>query len=183
MSITALPISSSTKGSSRLGPQERILRDHVDDLTGQGIGLPSLLVSAWACRPAPIRGQYRKDNSAVERQRLYHLFDDPVAFRTYLLISGILDRVRHKDPRRCWQTQRFRLRLGRIDEDICRDDDRWLTICFEPHRIVQTARYTASSIGESFDDEVTFLHHLAPHPFGPGPRRTWPAILLHLDIG
>jgi hypothetical protein len=31
----------------------------------------------------PRPGQYRKDNSAVERQRPYHLFDDPVAFRHY----------------------------------------------------------------------------------------------------
>jgi hypothetical protein len=38
--------------------------------------------------------------------------------------------VRYIDPRRLWQTQRFRLRLGRIDEGICRDDDRWLTIYF-----------------------------------------------------
>jgi hypothetical protein len=131
----------------------------------------------------PRLGQYRKDNSAVERQRPYHLFDDPVAFRAYLLVSGILNRMRHIDPRRLRQTQRFRLRLGRIDEGICRDDDRWLTICFEPDRIVQTARYAASSIGESFDDEVTFLHHLAPHPFGRGPRRSWLAILPDLDIG
>jgi len=134
-------------------------------------------------RLPPRPGQYRKDISAVERQRPYHLFDDPVAFRTYLFISGILNRVRHKDPWRLWQPQRFRLRLGRIDEGICRDDDRRLTICFEPHGIVQTARYAAPSIGESFDDEVTFLHHLAPHPFGRGPRRSWLAILLDLDIG
>src|SRR6266852_5980221 len=98
-------------------------------------------------------------------------------------MSRSLKWVRHIDLRRIWQTERFGLRLGRIEEGICRDDDRWLTICFEPHRIVQTARYAASSIGESFDDEVTFLHHLAPHPFGRGPRRSWLAILLDLDIG
>jgi hypothetical protein len=82
----------------------------------------------------------------VHRKGSDHLLDDRIALGANLLVGGILDRMRHEDPRSFGQAQRGRLSLGGVDKYIGRDDDRGFAVILEPYGVVQTARYAGPSI-------------------------------------
>jgi hypothetical protein len=53
---------------------------------------------------------------ALTRQRLDQPFDDRVRFPAHLIVGRILDRMRHENAADFRQSERARLRLGRIYE-------------------------------------------------------------------
>jgi len=59
--------------------------------------------------PSPRRG-------ALGRQRLDEPIDDRVGLDPHFVVGRVLDRMRHEDAPDLRQSERARLRLGRIDE-------------------------------------------------------------------
>lgn len=87
----------------------------------------------------------------VETKRLdessSNFIDRCVGFRLDFRSRLVLDWMRDVHRIEVWPSQRRRLRAGRQTEFVRRDRDRGDAHCFEPDRVVQTARCARPSIG------------------------------------
>ena len=92
--------------------------------------------------------------SALAGQRLDQALDDRVGLRAHFVVGRVLDRMRNEDAAHVGQSERARLRLGRIDERRGRHHHRGLAVYLKPYRVVHTARCTRPSIGQSLDNRV-----------------------------
>ena len=79
--------------------------------------------------------------------------------RDHLVIGAVLDRMGDEHPRRV-EPQRAGLRVRSIDELARREKHRRNTAGFEIGDVVHTARRTAASVGEGFDDRLALLADL-----------------------
>ena len=63
---------------------------------------------------------------------------------------------------RILHAERSGLRISGVGELGRRNRDRRLTLNLEPYRVMQTARGTGASVGETFDDEIIIRKNLGP---------------------
>jgi hypothetical protein len=78
---------------------------------------------------------------------------DGVGVSGHLIVGAVLDGVRHEHPRR-GDAKRSRLGIGCGHKRAGRNEDTGDTPAFQITDVVHTARRTAASIGQCFDDDV-----------------------------
>ena len=98
-------------------------------------------------------------HTQVSRQCSHHIVKNRVSQLTHLRVGPILDGMRDETAF-CVHSERFRLGLCGFFKLLRSDRNRRCSLDLKPYRVMQTARGTGSSVGQTFYDEVVVFLNL-----------------------